>query len=556
MKIRKPFFILLALPLLFLTLGFVNDLSDDYFEISKNLDIFGRLYREVNSLYVEETDPSELMRIGVDAMLESLDPYTTYISESELDDLNFMSTGEYGGIGDLVNKIKGRFVIDQAYKGAPADRAGLKPGDVILQIGETPIEEEMDMEDIRDLLRGEKSSEIDILVERPGKNEPQPISVMRDRIKVKNVPFSGMLNKKTGFITLGGFTKDASREVKHAYEALKRENPSMDGLVLDLRGNPGGRLDEAVRIVNLFVPQKEVVVETRGREENSRRVHYAQRIPLDTEIPLAILIDERSASASEIVAGALQDLDRAVIVGQRSFGKGLVQNIRPLSYHTQLKVTTAKYYTPSGRCIQALDYGEKDKNGDATRIPDSLRTSFNTRNGREVLDGGGVKPDIEISPSGKAAVIEGLLSNHLIFDFATRFAQENPSISQPRDFHVNSQIYQDFINFVESQPFSYKTASDKELDKLKEVIEKEAYTQQLEDELQMLVAKMEAVKSKDLRKHEEDIKWLLEKEILLRYYYQEGSLEAALDHDEEIEMAAKTLANKKHYFEILQGQGN
>lgn len=557
MKSYKKYLLLLLLPFTLLFVGFVTDIQDDYFEISKNLDIFGKLYREVNSLYVEETDPSKLMRIGVDAMLESLDPYTSYISEEEISELTFMSTGEYGGIGTLVQKRGGKFVISEPYEGAPADRAGLKAGDVLVKIeGTSVLGEDVELKDIRNLLRGEKKSAVSMTIQRPGEPQTREVAVTRDRIKVKNVPFYGLADKKIGYIKLSGFTKDASREVQSAYEVLKLENDKMESLILDLRGNPGGRLDEAVKIVNLFVPQKEMVVETRGRQENSRRVHYAQRVPIDTEMPLVVLIDESSASASEIVAGALQDLDRAVLIGQRSFGKGLVQNIRPLAYHTKLKVTTAKYYTPSGRCIQALNYGSRDKNGDATRIPDSMKTNFSTRNGRKVMDGGGIKPDLEIKLDKEISLIRSLQNQGIIFDFVTEFAIKNKRIPNPREFEVSEELYRDFIDFVSSESFAYETKSDKELRELEEVLKKEAYAKELEEEINSLEKKLEDMKMQDLNRYQESISWLIKKELVKRYYYQKGLIEASLDHDEEVEKAILTLTNKKHYYQILEGLGN
>ncbi|MEO1588279.1 MAG: S41 family peptidase, partial [Bacteroidota bacterium] len=381
---------------------------------------------------MEETDPEELMRTGIDAMLKSLDPYTSYISEDELDDYRFMSTGQYGGIGALVGKREGKFFVIEAYKDYPADKAGLKAGDEILQIDQQAVDgDNMEVADLRKMLRGDKATHVKLLVNRKGSNNAQTFKILRDRIHVKNVPYFGMVNEEVGYIALSGFTKDASREVQYAIQVLKEATPDLSGLILDLRGNPGGRLDEAVKVANVFVPQKEIIVETRGRLEDSRRVHFAQRIPVDTKIPLAVLVNKRSASASEIVAGAIQDLDRGVIVGQQSFGKGLVQNIRPLSYNTQLKVTTAKYYTPSGRCIQALDYGQKDSKGRAIRVADSARRAFETSNGRTVYDGGGIAPDIPVELPVNYTIVQELQDQGLIFDFATQFVVSHTQIPSP-----------------------------------------------------------------------------------------------------------------------------
>ncbi|MEO0897688.1 MAG: S41 family peptidase [Bacteroidota bacterium] len=556
MKLRNIVIIVVPVLLLLLSTGFVTDTSDDLFEISKNLDIFGRLYREVNVLYVEETDPSRLMKTGIDAMLKSLDPYTTFVPEEEADDIAFMSSGEYGGIGAMVLRRDGKFVVSEPYEGTPADRAGLKPGDYLLKIGDTPLDgKTMDLNDVRNLLRGEKSSGFDILIKRPSEQSSRIVSMVRDRIKVKNVPYVGMMSDHIGYIALTGFTKDASREMQRAYEKLKEEDSQLAGIVLDLRNNPGGRLDEAVRIVNLFVPQRETVVETRGRQKNSRRVHYAQRIPIDTNIKMAVLVNGKSASASEIVAGAMQDLDRAVIMGQKSFGKGLVQNIRSLAYNTQLKITSAKYYTPSGRCIQALDYGDKDESGRPRKIADSLRTTFYTRNGRPVLDGGGIQPDLNVSDEKLVPLVRNLEQQGFIFDFATKFAAANPSIATPKEFQLSNEAFREFTNYVEEENFDFETQADRELFDLKQAMEQEKYTSQLSEDVEQLEAKLKKLKIEEIFQHEEQISWLLTKEILKRYYLRAGILEASVGHDKEIREAAAVLKSPSRYKQILR-KGN
>ncbi|MCB0844758.1 MAG: S41 family peptidase, partial [Bacteroidetes bacterium] len=393
---KRRFLVLSLVIMVSFSVGFITHVPDNYFEISKNLDIFGKLYREINSLYVDDTDPSELMRTGIDAMLNSLDPYTNYIGEEEIEDFRFMSTGKYGGIGALIGKRKGNIVVLEPYDGYPAQKAGLKAGDQILQIEDTKIGSDKEVSDVRDLLRGEEGTPVKLTIQRLGEEEPMILSLERDQVKVDNVPYSGMVNDHIGYIALTGFTQDAGKEVKKALEKLKKEHSSLSGLILDLRGNPGGRLDEAINVANVFITQKEKIVETRGRQEESRRALYANRPATDDMTPLAVLVNSRSASASEIVAGSIQDLDRGIVVGNRSFGKGLVQNIRPLSYNSQLKVTTAKYYTPSGRCIQAINYADRNEDGSVARIPDSLKNSFTTRNGRTVYDGGGIEPDFDV----------------------------------------------------------------------------------------------------------------------------------------------------------------
>ena len=543
--------------LLSFSFGFVTDPSDNLYEISKNLDIFGRLYREINTLYVEDTDPEELMKTGVEAMLESLDPYTNYISEEEVEDVRFMSTGQYGGIGALIGKRDEKMILMEPYKGYPADKAGLQAGDVLISVGEESINaKEMEVPDVRSLLRGEKGTEVSLSVSRPGSTDPISVTLTRDRIKIKNVPYGGMIDEQVGYIALTGFTQDAGKEVQDALQAMKRDNPSMKGVILDLRGNPGGRLDEAVRVANVFIPQKETIVETRGRLENSTRTHIAQRVAVDTEIPLAVLVNRRSASASEIVAGAIQDLDRGVVLGSRSFGKGLVQNIRPLVYNTQLKVTTAKYYTPSGRCIQAINYAERNEDGSVSKIPDSLKTAFRTRNGRTVFDGGGIEPDLAITPEKLAIVSNELDRQGLIFDFVTTYVAETPSIASPRDFVITESIYDAFKAYVKQQEFTYETPADQELKQLQTTIEEEAYQEILADNLSTIQEHLDLQKAQELDLHKEEISWLLKQEIVKRYYYKEGLIQAAFDRDPTIQQAVEMLKEGEQYQSILQGKGD
>lgn len=533
------------------TAGFVSDVSDNYFEISKNLDIFGHLYREVNSIYVEETDPGDLMRVGIDAMLGSLDPYTTFISEEEAEEVAFMSTGQYGGIGAVVRKRAEEMIIISCYKGYPADRGGLLPGDRIVQVEAQRIDPAIGIDGLRQLLRGEKGEGVTLTVQRPGQADEQTFTIVRDRIQVENVPFAGMATEDIGFISLAGFTQGASREVQLAYQQLRQANPQMKGLMLDLRGNPGGRLDEAVKVTNLFVPQQSLIVETRGRKENNRRRHEAVRAPIDVDIPLVVLVNGKSASASEIVAGAIQDLDRGVIVGQRSFGKGLVQNIRPLSYNTQLKVTTAKYYTPSGRCIQALDYGTKNAQGQASPIPDSLRMIYRTANGREVRDGGGVEPDRTVALTMAPPLTEALLEQGLIFDFATQFVQTHDRIPSPRLFTISDALFDEFVAYIEAKGFSYQTMVDEELMAFKEVVAEEAYAEQLSEDIASIETALAQLKDNDLYAHKDEIKALLRRHIVARYYYQAGERELGLDQDPEVAAAIEILNAPANYNRIL-----
>jgi len=545
----------LGVVLLSFSVGFVSDISDNYFEISKNLDIFGKLYREVNTLYVEEADASKLMRTGIDAMLASLDPYTNYISEEEVEDFRFISTGAYAGVGALIGKLQDRIVVLQPYQGYPADQAGLKAGDQLLRIDDTPIDgRTMGTGDIRDLLRGEQGSSVSLQVQRPGQAEPLALSITRDRIKIDNVPYYGMVDQTVGYIALTGFTEDAGKEVERALKSLRRGQPALQGLILDLRGNPGGRLDEAVNVTNVFVPRSELVVETRGRIEGADQKHFALRQPVDLELPLTVLIDGGSASASEIVAGAIQDLDRGVVVGSRSFGKGLVQNIRPLVYQTQLKVTTAKYYTPSGRCIQAIDYAERAVDGSVSRIPDSLRNTFYTRNGRPVRDGGGIGPDVNVAHESTPLIARALVEEGVIFEFANQYVSQTPELSNPTDFQVDQALYDRFVAFARQQTYRYQTSADRELDRLREVVAEESYANLLAEQLDAIAEQLAEQKKQDLLRYQEAISLLLEKEIVGRYYYQAGAIEAGLDSDPDIAQALEVLRSPTDYQAILSGE--
>ncbi|MEL6252078.1 MAG: S41 family peptidase [Bacteroidota bacterium] len=546
---RRTVFTGILLVLLSFSLGFVSDVSDNYFEISKNLDIFGKLYREINAIYVDETEPSKLMRTGIDAMLNSLDPYTTFIGEEQQEDIRFMSTGQYGGIGALVGKRKDKLVIIEPYEGYPADQAGLKAGDVIVRIGkETVLGTGKEVADVRELLRGDRGTQVALEYDRAGVRKE--VKIFRNRIRINNVPYSGMIDDEIGYIALTGFTLDAGREVRKALRELK-EKQELKGLVLDLRGNPGGRLDEAVNVSNVFLQQGEMIVETRGRIEGSKRKHNAENSPMDMETPLVVLVDKRSASASEIVAGSLQDLDRAVIVGQRSFGKGLVQNIRPLSYNTQLKVTTAKYYTPSGRCIQAINYAERREDGSVARIPDSLKNEFKTRNGRKVYDGGGIEPDIKVELENSILIVNALNRDGLIFEFATDYVRKNPQAPNVRAFELSDGIYQDFIKFAETSSFSFQTSSDIQLEKLEETVEAEAYGSALSSQMDLIEKELTRLKFEDIRKYKTSISELIRKEIVRQYYYEDGVLESSLDKDAELIEAAKVLKDPAAYKKIL-----
>ena len=419
---------------------------DDYFEISKNLDIFTTLFREINLYYVDEVKPGDLMKTGIDAMLESLDPYTNFIPEDDIEDAKFMTTGQYGGIGALIRTKDDYIVISEPYEDAPAAKAGLMAGDVILEV-EGKSTKGKSTSDVVKFLKGTPNTPVKILIQRPGTEKPIEKTITREEIKVKNVPYFGMIDDKIGLIKLSGFTEDAGREVRDALTKLK-ENPSLEGVVLDLRGNPGGLLREAINIVNVFVDKGIDIVSTKGKVKEWDKTYKSMNNPVDLSLPVAVLVNRSSASAAEIVSGSLQDLDRAVVIGQRSFGKGLVQTSRPLTYNTQIKITTSKYYIPSGRCIQAKDYSHRNEDGSVGMVPDSLIREFKTRNGRKVYDGGGVNPDVSLPLQEFAPVTRAIAGENVLFDFATDYRLKNTEIPAAKAFSVNDNIFEAFVKYI------------------------------------------------------------------------------------------------------------
>jgi len=477
-------------------------------------------------------------------MLSSLDPYTNYISEDKIEDFRFMTTGEYAGIGALISKQKDKIVIAEPYEGFPADKFGLKAGDILLEVSEKATSN-LSTQDVSSLLKGPANKPVTIKLQRPGAKKPYTVDVIREKISIKAVPYHGMLDDKTAYIRLSNFTANCSNEVKKAFLELKENNP--ESLVLDLRGNPGGLLMESVKIVNLFVPKGKEIVSTRGKVKQWDKTYKAMANPIDTTIRIAVLTNRGSASASEIVAGAIQDLDRGVVVGTRTFGKGLVQTTRDLSYNTKLKVTTAKYYIPSGRCIQALDYSHRNDDGSVGHIPDSLITEFTTQNGRKVYDGGGVVPDIKIEGEKISPLAIELITRFVIFDFATKFAYENESIAQPEDFVVNDDIYNQFSAFVKESSFEYDCQAKEEFEELVKTAKREKYFKLAEAEFEALKVKLEPNLDKDLVEFKSDISELLEDEIVSRYYYQKGAIRAAINDDKGIKKAINELNSSTTY---------
>ncbi len=547
---KKKFKVLIVTISLIITTVISTGFTDNYFEIAKNLDIFTTLYKELNTFYVDETNPGELMKKGIDEMLKSLDPYTTYIPESEIEDFRFMTTGQYGGIGAIITKIGDYVYISEPYEGFPAQKAGLMAGDKIIEINGVTAKGKT-TEEVSKVLKGQPNTSVSVLIERKNLDKPFEVIFNREKVTLKSVSYSDYVSDHIAYIRLRSFTRNCANDLRSAIKDLQKEK-ELKGLILDLRSNPGGLLNESVDIVNLFVEKGEEVVSTKGKIKSWEKSYVANKLPLDTELPLVVLINSSSASASEIVSGAIQDLDRGVVIGQRSFGKGLVQQTRKLSYNSQLKLTVAKYYIPSGRCIQAVDYTNRNQDGSVGKVVDSLMTTFTTRNGREVKDGGGISPDIITDPEKYAMIIPSLLKERLFFDFATNFRLKNDSISE--DFIFTDANFEDFKNFISDKEYTYKTDTEKALEKLKKKAESELYFDDLKLEYDILFAKMIENKNDDLQKNKDDIKQILASEIISRYYYQVGRIKAGLSFDNEVEKAVKLLENKNEYNQILSNE--
>ena len=533
-----------------LTVGFTTIRNKDL-ELVKNLDIYYTLFRELNMFYVDETDPEDLVSTSIDAMLSSLDPYTTYIPESDMDDFKFQTTGEYGGIGSLIRRSGEQVIIADPYEGFPAAKAGIRAGDIIEEVDGTPVSG-MAIESVSEHLKGKPGTELNMTIKRYGDQDPMKFTLVREKITIRNVPYFGMLDPHTGYIRVSNFTTGAGQEVESALKSLKKEN-DLKSLVLDLRSNPGGLLIEAVRICNLFVDKGELIVSTKGKVKQWDSDYMTQRDPMDTDIPLVVMVNRGSASASEIVAGALQDLDRAVIVGQRTFGKGLVQTSRPLKYNAQLKVTTAKYYIPSGRCIQALDYTNRNEDGSVGSIPDSLISEYQTRNGRLVYDGGGVQPDFEVIPEMLSEITLQLYTQNMIFDYATRYRSTHPSIADPETFSISNEEYDSFKTFVENQDFEFRTASEQAFDELVKIAKREKYYELAEDQFSVLEEKLSHNNLKDLETFQDEIRQILTEEIVNRYYYQAGRIIAQIAEDQQLDKAVEVLSTPSLVKEVLSG---
>ncbi|MBL4577842.1 MAG: S41 family peptidase [Flavobacteriales bacterium] len=527
------------------SLGFV----DNYFEISKNLDIFATLFRELNMYYVDETDPGKLIEEGIEGMLSSLDPYTTFIPEAEMEDHRFAITGKYGGIGALIRKRGDKVLIAEPYENYPAHKAGLLAGDVIVEVNGTLIEGK-NTSQVSKVLKGQAGTAVKLVIRREGENKPFEVILDRAEIKINPVPYVGMVDDHIGYIKLNSFTSKASSEVKKALLKLKEEN-ELEGIILDLRSNPGGLLRESVNLVNLFVGKGKTIVSTQGKMEDWDKVHRALNAPVDSEIPIVVLVNSHSASASEIVSGALQDHDRAVIIGQKTFGKGLVQQTLKLTYNSQLKVTTAKYYIPSGRCIQAVDYANRNNDGSVGKVPDSLITEFKTANGRSVYDGGGIDPDLVTETKPRINILSKLVSKLLIFDYSVQYARENKDLADPQKFEISDEEYAKFVEFLADKDYTYTTQSEEALKKLKKIAEQEDYFEGAKDEYAALKEKLTHAETDDLEKFKPEIKRYLKSEILTRYYFRKGRIEGNLNSDENVIKAIEVLADRGTYNGIL-----
>lgn len=530
---------------------FTNAQDQNNFEISKNIEIYVDIMRQLNLNYADDIKPGELNKTAIDALLDKLDPYTVYIPESKLEDFELMTKGEYGGIGALIQKQGDYVIITEPYAGFPAQKAGLRAGDKIIAIDGESAKDKTSGQ-VSEKLKGIPGSVIKLTIEPYGDTLQKTVEIEREKVKIPNIPYYGMLKNNIGYISLIQFNPNAAMEVKKAFNELKSEN-DLKGVILDLRGNGGGLLTEAVDIVNIFVPKGTTVVTTKGKLAESVQVHKTRFPAVDTKIPLVVLVNDNSASASEIVTGAIQDLDRGVIIGQRTFGKGLVQNIVSLPYNARLKMTIAKYYIPSGRCIQAIDYFDRNSNGRPDRIPDSLISAFKTADGRTVYDGGGITPDIQTKTREFSQITGDLYAQNYIFNFANDFELHHDSIAKPDVFEIDDTTYEQFKNYVASKDFSYLTETETLIEKIKSSAEREGYysgASQIIDSLESTVRKE---KLHDIDKHRSEIQELIKLEIISRYYYQKGKVIAAIKNDTDVDKAQSVFADKSLYQSILNG---
>jgi carboxyl-terminal processing protease len=518
------------------------------FKLTKNIDIYISLMRELNAFYVDEIDPEKLVDKSITGMLSTLDPYTVYYPEESTGDLDFLTTGKYGGFGSLIRQSGDYVVVTDVYKGFPADQNGIKPGDIMLSIDGTSLKG-VTSQKASDMLKGDPGTEAVIVFRRNGEEFSKILK--RERIAIPAVPYYGMINSNTGYIRFTNFTQNCIAEVRDALTDLK-EKHGAENLILDLRSNPGGLVNEAVEIVNLFVRSGQEVVSTRGRAKQYDAVFKTSRTPVAPDMPVVVLINRGSASASEIVAGALQDLDRAVIMGERSYGKGLVQVARPLSYKAQVKITTAKYYIPSGRCIQAVDFSHPNEDGSVGYIPDSLIKTFSTRNGRPVKDGGGIIPDVAVPSDMLTRFTSELYVQNMIFDFATRYFWSHPQPPVPDSIRISSTDLADFAAFLKDKKFSYESSTETVLDELVETAKTEKLYDENRDAIDRLRAQLSHTLDRDLADQKKEVTELIESELAGRYFYDAGAIMYSLPRDTQVTDAVKVLADREHYMSILK----
>lgn len=535
--------------LLLVSLAFVGlSFSEKTASVAKHLEILFNLFREVQIFYVDDTNPEKLINTGINAMLEELDPYTEYIPEEEKEDFNFMTTGDYAGIGSIVRSNVEFPIIAEVYEGTPSHKAGLRAGDKIVSVDGKQVRG-VRVDKVSSMLQGTAGTSITIRYLRTGFDDTLSVTFKRERIHVPSVPFAGVLSNGVGYIRLNSFTADCSSEFEKEFKRLKQQGAK--NLIIDLRGNPGGLLIEAVKIVNLFIPKNEVVVFTRGKVKDLDATYKTQSQPLDVDIPIAVLVNRGSASASEIVAGALQDLDRAIVVGERTFGKGLVQTTRNLGYNAQLKITTSKYYIPSGRCIQAVNYAKRNEDGSVAHIPDSLISEFKTRAGRIVKDGGGILPDVALPDSVFSRIAIDLYVNNHIFDFATDFRAKNPTIEPLEAYSFSEANYQQFLTFLQERHYEYKNETYLAIEELRKIAKDDSSLESIKEQIVAMEKILSESSKHELDKNRQEIVNLIEEEIVSRYYYQRGKLMVRLKSDPVLQETIEMVSNKNRMTEIL-----
>ncbi len=549
MRLHRKILIPLSALVLLGSIGFFSFKVDDrLFEIARNLDIYATLFKELNLYYVDELNPNKMVKTSIDAMLKNLDPYTNFYAEDEIEDYRTLTTGRYNGIGALIGTRQNRSTVLMIYEGTPAEKSGLQIGDEIMKVDGVDVKNRRD--DVGKLMKGQTNTTVKLTVKRYGQTSPVEVSVVRDVVKMTNVPYYGMITDEVGYVDLKDFTATASREVRSAVVELKGKG--MKKLVLDLRENPGGLLNMAIEISNLFIPQGSEVVTTKGKVTEWNKSYNALNPPLDLDIPIIVLANNHSASAAEIVSGVLQDYDRGVLVGQRTYGKGLVQVTRDLTFNTKLKITTAKYYIPSGRCIQAIDYSHRNADGSVGKIPDSLRTAFKTKAGRVVFDGGGVTPDIALEAPIHTPIANSLITKGLIFDFAVKYRQEHPTIKPAREFHLTDADYATFVTWLNDKEYDYTTQVERDLNTLEASAKKEKYFDQIQEQLKALKTKAAHSKDSDVMTFRAELQALLEQEIAGHYYLQRGQKEASFNHDADLKAALDLFKDMLKYQSILK----